>query len=105
MGTSKRSRKFTKRTTVRAQKVSTLEQDITSFLGVLCVEWGFCIAPDDAKRIAQLDRVTAEQFASLVLEAEGISSDTSPWFKKISNRFFSVFGDEAVAATYQDRSA
>ncbi len=103
MGTSKRSRSFVKPTPTYGQKASTLEHDLTAFLGVLCVEWGFCIPPADARRIANLDSVTAEEFAKQVLVAEGMCSYTSPWFKKITLRFSSLFGDEVAASTYRSR--
>jgi len=78
-----------------------MEHDLNAFLGVLCVEWGFCIPPPKAAEIASLDSVTATQFARLVLDAEGMNCETSPWFKKISKRFSDLFGEEIFAATYQ----
>lgn len=103
MRTSKRDRNFPTRKPIQGQKVSTLETDLTAFLGVLCVEWGFCLPPADARRLANLDRVTAEEFAKQLLEAEGMNADSSPWFQRIAKRFSKLFGNEVVASSYQSR--
>lgn len=38
----------------------------------ICVEWGFCLGPDDAQRIVDMPEIDAEAFATAVLAAEGM---------------------------------
>lgn len=77
---------------------SPLEERLSHLLGKLCVEWGFCIAPVDAERIARSKHLTADQFATDVLIAEGMQPEKEKqWRKKIRDRFIVVFGSEVRA--------
>lgn len=101
MSTSKRARKYKNKKPFSQFKRRSFDQDLTSFLDVLCVEWGFCIPASDKERILQLESVTANEFAELVLKAEGLCSETSPWFKKIVHRFSHAFGKEVSKTDYR----
>jgi hypothetical protein len=77
---------------------SSLEEHLSHLLYELCVDWGFCIPPADAQRIASTKTLTAEQFAHAVLTAEGFVPECeSWWFKKIRQRFVRRFGREIRA--------
>lgn len=76
-----------------------LERKLRFFLYDLCVDWGFCIPPDDADRIATTQRISANEFAIEVVRAEGFSGiEGSDWVKKISQRFIEHFGTDELAA-------
>lgn len=77
---------------------STLEARLSHLLGELCVEWGFCIPPADAERIARSKHLTTDQFAVEVLVAEGMHPEyEKQWRKKMRDRFVAVFGHEVRA--------
>lgn len=103
MSTSKRARKHSPKTTartfVRGEKISTLDKDLAIYLDWLCVKWGFCIPSVDADKIAQSNEISATEFASAVLAAEGLDN-YSPWFNKIKKGFEDRFGTEVKADTY-----
>lgn len=68
-------------------------KEISDFLGVLCVELGFCIPPDDQDRIASLGSWEATEFAKDVIEGEGLNPEYQPkWVREIRNRFIEQFG-------------
>jgi hypothetical protein len=74
---------------------STLEDRLSQLLDELCVDWGFCIPPPDAQRIASTKTLTADQFAYAVLTAEGFVAEyETRWFKQIRQRFVDRFGQE-----------
>jgi hypothetical protein len=75
-----------------------LEKDLRSLLSTLCVEWGFCIPPDDVDRIASSQRLTADEFATEVLKAEGFNADYEVrWHRAIKRLFIERFGSVASA--------
>lgn len=72
-----------------------LNKEIEYLLKDLCVEWGFCIPPVDAERIAGMNKLEADEFACLVLDAEGMKPEyEKQWRFKIRNKFIEKFGDE-----------
>ncbi len=78
-----------------------LEERIHYLLADLCVEWGFCIPPEDAARIAQSKHLEADQFALEVLQAEGYELGRhSEWFSPIKKRFIDRFGQSASIDDY-----
>ena len=85
--------------------VPPLEREIHYLLYDLCVDWGFCIPPADADRIAVQDRITADQFAADVLTADGMNTEHEiKWLKKISAKFVERFGaDQVSVATFVDK--
>ena len=61
----------------------------------LCVEWGYCIPPADADRIATLSEITAEKFATEVLKAEGlIPEHERELVREIADFFLARIGSE-----------
>jgi hypothetical protein len=75
-----------------------LERDLTRLLYDLCVDWGFCIPPVDAQRIARSKSVTARDFAHEVLRAEGMNPEYEvEWVRRIAARFVEHFGSGEVA--------
>ena len=75
-----------------------LERDLTYLLYDLCVDWGFCIPPVDAQRIARLKTVTSKDFAHEVLRAEGMNPEYEvQWVRRIAERFVQHFGSNEVA--------
>ncbi|KRR23666.1 hypothetical protein CQ14_32105 [Bradyrhizobium lablabi] len=75
-----------------------MEDRLSHLLDELCVDWGFCIPPADARRIASTTPLTADQFAHAVLTAEGFVPEYEKrWFKQIRQRFVDGFGQEIRA--------
>ena len=54
---------------------ASLEDRLSHLLQELCIDWGFCIPPADARRIASTTPLTADQFAYAVLTAEGFVAE------------------------------
>jgi hypothetical protein len=85
--------------TQRRLRESSLEKRLSDLLTALCVEWGFCIPPDDFDRIASSQHLTADEFATEVLKAEGFDHPEYElrWHRKIKRRFIDRFGEAASA--------
>lgn len=67
--------------------------EIEQLLEWLCVEWGFCIPSSDFESIANTPSLTPEQFACLVLEAEGFNPEYEIKFtRQIRDKFTEKFG-------------
>lgn len=72
-----------------------MNKEIKYLLKDLCVEWGFCIPSVDAEKIANMQKLEADEFACLVLEAEGMKPEyEKQWRRKIRDIFIEKFGDE-----------
>jgi hypothetical protein len=72
------------------------ENDLRTFLGALCREWGFCIPPEAQDEIVRRSTITAEEFASAVLEAEGMNPEfEQKWFRRITDRFIEEIRDSS----------
>ena len=97
---TKRDKKYPKQHAQSGIRVGTLEEEMRILLGQLCTEWGFCIPPADIDELSGREKITASEFAKGVLDAEGLDSLTSPWFKKIERRFIDTFGDYADSRTH-----
>jgi len=77
---------------------SSLEDRLSHLLYELCVDWGFCIPPADAQRLASTKTLTADQFADAVLTAEGFVAEYEiRRFEQIRQRFVDRFGQEIRA--------
>ena len=77
---------------------SSLEDRLSHLLSELCVDWGFCIPPAHAQRIASTKTLTADQFAHAVLTAEGfVPEHEVRRFEQIRQRFVDRFGQEVRA--------
>jgi len=78
-----------------------MEKDIEKLLYDLCVDWGFCIPPQDSKSLKQSDHLEADEFACAVLVAEGMDADIEvQWRRKIRNRFIERFGPKLSVHDY-----
>jgi hypothetical protein len=79
-----------------------LEKDLGDLLTTLCVEWGFCILPSRWDRIGSIQRLTADEFAAEVLEAEGFNLDyDAHLYRKIKRSFIERFGEVGSADAYR----
>ena len=77
---------------------SSSEDRLSHLLYELCVGSGFCIPPADAQRIASTKILTADQFAHVVLTADGFAPEYEKrLFKQIRQRFVDRFGQEIRA--------
>ena len=87
---------------MRRTRPQTFEDALRYFLHDLCVEWGFCLPPDDAERIAQGQNWRADEFALAVLRAEGFIPPESEkkWRRRIRQRFRDLFGEEMSVERY-----
>ena len=72
-----------------------MNKKIEYLLSELCVEWGFCIPPAEASRIASMKSLEADEFACNVLVSEGMKPEyEKQWRRKIRERFIEKFGNE-----------
>jgi hypothetical protein len=87
--------------TRRYRQMPPLERDLRDLLHWLCVEWGFCIPPNDRDRIATSQQLDAATFAAEVLLAEGLNPECErSWVRKIKHRFVEQFGEVVSASDY-----
>lgn len=82
-----------------------MERELIYLLADLCLNWGFCIPPDDFEKISKMEYYHADDFAMDVVEAEGMdASPKTKWVKRIAVRFRERFGkDEIETSTFTDR--
>ncbi len=74
------------------------EDSIKTLLDELCVKWGLCTHPDAFDEISSRSYLTASEFASAVLDAEGISPEVETGlFRKLKRRFIDEFGAEIIS--------
>lgn len=72
-----------------------MKKELEYLLYDLCVDLGFCIPPNDAERIASTTALEADEFACLVIEAEGMNPEyEKQWRRKIREKFIEKFGNE-----------
>lgn len=57
-----------------------------ALLRKICVEWGFCLGPDDAQRIVDMPKIDAEAFATAVLAAERMT-EHGDWKRQLMQAF------------------
>lgn len=75
-----------------------MDEAVEYILKDLCVELGFCIPRSEAEKLKSLKRLEANEFASLVLTAEGMVPEyEKQWVRKISSRFEEYFGQSEVS--------
>lgn len=87
-------------------RAGSLERDLADLLGALCTEWGFCLPPADNARIAAARRLSADEFARQVLEAEGFDPEREhDWLRKLRTRFAERFGDAVSERDYRAGAA
>ena len=72
-----------------------MNKELEFLLYDLCVDLGFCISQNDAERIASATMLEADEFACLVIEAEGMNPEyEKQWRCKIREKFIEKFGSE-----------
>jgi hypothetical protein len=72
-----------------------LSKKIEHLLNDLCIDLGFCIPPEDIKRITEAGSWEADNFACQVLIAEGMNPEyEKQWRSRIRNKFVEKFGNE-----------
>lgn len=72
-----------------------MSKKIEYLLNDLCVDWGFCIPPDDQRRIIEARSWEADDFSCQVLNAERMNPEyEKQWRKKIRSRFIEYLGDD-----------
>ncbi len=65
-----------------------MQTKIEYLLNDLCLDWGFCIPPEEAKRIAESKQLEADDFACQVLIAEGMNPEYEiQWRRRIREKF------------------
>ncbi|MDH5232663.1 MAG: hypothetical protein OEY38_21605 [Gammaproteobacteria bacterium] len=72
-----------------------MQKELEKLVSQLCTEWGFCISPEEAKKIIETKNIKADQFACAILEAEGMNSELEiEWRRKIKNKFIEAIGSD-----------
>ncbi|MDO8378196.1 hypothetical protein [Phenylobacterium sp.] len=71
------------------ERDATVSAKLDLLLEKICLEWGFCLGPDDAQRIIDMTDIDAEAFATVVLAAEGMVVDREGWKARLKNAFAS----------------
>lgn len=72
-----------------------MSKEIEYLLNDLCIDWGFCIPPEDIKRITEVATWEADDFACQVLMAEGMNPEYEKhWRSKIRDQFVEKFGNK-----------
>ena len=59
------------------------EKDARYILDDLCVKLGYCLPPDEQKRIISKPPATPRKFAKVVMEAEGVGTDDPQMFDPV----------------------
>ena len=78
-----------------------LERDLRELLDELCVKWGFCIPSGAYNEISRRSSLSAGEFASAVLQAEGMNPEyEKKWFRRLRDRFVEDFGEFVSADEY-----
>jgi hypothetical protein len=80
----------------------TLASDLDIFLGDLCREWGICNSLNGESIIrSQGKKLTAKNFAMLVLRAEGMSADDGAAFvEEITQAFRVRYGENIETSNW-----
>jgi hypothetical protein len=77
-----------------------MKKEVKGLLDRLCVESGYCLPPEKVKYIIERDELEADQFAYLVLSAEGLNPDNEiTQRRKIRNLFIEKFGCQKINHT------
>jgi hypothetical protein len=77
--------------------MTSFEDKLGYLLKSACVELGFCLPWDAAEAILKRKSITASEFASEVLKAEGLEPDDK-WFEPLALLFRQHFGKQSVSA-------
>ena len=93
---------MSKRTWSQARK-DDLAEDLDILLGDFCVLWGFCNRLSGSDLVRDGSTITADDFASAVLIAEGMVPEASDWFRKIRRVFIKRYGRAVSKDDYESR--
>ena len=75
-----------------------MEKELRDLLSVLCVEQGFCIPPESARKIIESKTLEADGFACAVIKAEGMHPDDDIYWRRIiRNAFIDKFGCNEIS--------
>ena len=73
-----------------------LDTDVQRLLNDLCVKLGFCLPPDEQRRLGESPPGTVDSFTDAVLEAEGMGdmsyTDTRRQVREVVQRHMSRWG-------------
>jgi hypothetical protein len=84
-----------------AKRKPDLASDLQLFLYYLCTEWGFCNRLTASDLISVGKSLTAAEFASAVLWAEGMNPEYELlWAKKIRKKFVERYGQSISTESY-----
>lgn len=80
-----------------------MERELIYLLADLCVKWGFCLPADNLEQISKMDYYNDKDFATDVIEAEGMNGYSS-WEHRIAERFRERFGTDKIdSSNFVDR--
>jgi len=77
--------------------MSNFEKEIRKFLDQMCSDGGFCLPPDDVKRLMTWSYYDADQFVREIFKAEGLDPDLElhlfrRWKKQFTDKYGSRLG-------------
>ncbi len=74
-----------------------MEKELIRLINYLCIEWGLCIQSTDKTKILSLEILNSDQFACMILLAEGLDPETEiAWRRKIRNKFVEMIGSSQL---------
>ena len=77
----------------------TLEADLDILLGDLCRRWGFCTRLSGSELIKGVRPLSADEFATAILSAEGFKPELEPeWHRSFKRVFTARYGSSVVSA-------
>ena len=84
------------------QAVKGMRKDLEDLLSSVCIKYGFCIHDPEVSEIVKKDSINAEEFASLVLLAEGMNPEYEvKHFRTLRNAFIEKFGNSVSVEDYK----
>ena len=77
-----------------------LETELERLLDVICREWGFCLIGQQRHAITKRSRLSAQEFATEVLQREGFPQPEYEvvWMRRLSGKFTQHFGTSNISA-------
>jgi hypothetical protein len=78
-----------------------LDSDVEQLLAELCTGWGFCLPPDEIRRLRESPPTTVDSFTDAVFEAEGMRdmshTDLRRQVREVVARHMSGWPGEGIA--------
>jgi hypothetical protein len=74
-------------------------REVEVLLSKLCIDLGFCLPPDDQKRLAEQPPVDAHAFTDAVFSAEGLDPTTADrhLYRQVRDMVLEAFRDSVIA--------